>query len=169
MKKIQKPGVIAEIRKNFTESEAVFVVTQNRMTVANSDDLRRKLRAAGGIYLVCKNTLARLGVQATAFETVKPYLTGQTALVFSKNIADTAKVVQEYASKSDNKISVVCGGYADRLLTADDVVMLAKLPSMNELRAMFVALIQTPARRLATLSQAPASQIARVLGAYSEK
>jgi large subunit ribosomal protein L10 len=169
LKKTQKPAVIAAIEKNFKESEAVFVINQNRMTVANSEDLRRQLRSAGATYLVCKNTLARLGVKDTSFGSILPHLVGQTALVFAKNIVGAAKVVHEYASKSEDKISVVCGGYADRLLTAADVVMLAKLPSMDELRAKIIAVIQTPARQLAVLLQTPASQIARVLGAYSEK
>jgi large subunit ribosomal protein L10 len=108
-------------------------------------------------------------VEGTSFGVILPHLVGQTALVFAKNIVEAAKVVQEYASKSEDKISVVCGGYAHRLLMTADVMMLAKLPSMDELRAKIIAVVQTPARQLAVLLQTPASQIARVLGAYSEK
>lgn len=169
MEKNKKSDLVAKIKQRFLESEAVFVVNQNRLTVAETESLRKQLRAVQSVYLVAKNTLARLAVKDTDFECVSEKLGGQTALVFSKDITGSAKVVSEYASKSDEKLSVVCGGYQGNLLSVAEVKTLASLPSMDELRAKIVAVIQTPAQRLATLSQAPASQLARVLKAYSEK
>ncbi|MBO6055500.1 MAG: 50S ribosomal protein L10 [Alphaproteobacteria bacterium] len=169
MEKNKKSDLIAKIKQRFQESEAVFVVNQNRLTVAETEDLRKQLRAVQSVYLVAKNTLARLAVKDTDFECVSEKLGGQTALVFSKDITGSAKVVSEYASKSDEKLSVVCGGYQGKMLSVAEIKTLASLPSMDELRAKIVAVIQTPAQRMATLSQAPASQLARVLKAYSEK
>lgn len=169
MEKNKKSDLVAKIKQRFLESEAVFVVNQNRLTVAETEDLRKQLRAVQSVYLVAKNTLARLAVKDTDFEYVTEKLGGQTALVFSKDITGSAKVVSEYASKSDEKLSVVCGGYQGKMLSVAEVKTLASLPSMDELRAKIVAVIQTPAQRMATLSQAPASQLARVLKAYSEK
>ena len=169
MEKNKKSDLIAKIKQRFQESEAVFVVNQNRLTVAETEDLRKQLRAVQSVYLVAKNTLTRLAVKDTDFECVTEKLGGQTALVFSKDITGSAKVVSEYASKSDEKLSVVCGGYQGKMLSVAEVKTLASLPSMDELRAKIVAVIQTPAQRMATLSQAPASQLARVLKAYSEK
>ncbi|MDR2067613.1 MAG: 50S ribosomal protein L10 [Holosporaceae bacterium] len=169
MLKNKKTAVIAEIKRRLADSDAVFVVNQNKMTVAESEELRRRLKNAASSYLVAKNTLARLAVSGSAFECVLPHLEGQTALVFSKDITGSAKIVCEYSSKSEDKIAVVCGGYDQRLLSASEVGMLAQLPSMDELRAKIVAVIQTPAQRMATLLQAPACQIARVLKGYSEK
>ena len=169
MEKNKKSDLIAKIKQRFQESEAVFVVNQNRLTVAETENLRKQLRAVQSVYLVAKNTLTRLAVKDTDFECVSEKLGGQTALVFSKDITGSAKVVSEYASKSDEKLSVVCGGYQGKMLSVAEVKTLASLPSMDELRAKIVAVIQTPAQRMATLSQAPASQLARVLKAYSEK
>ena len=169
MEKNKKSELVAKIKQRFQESEAVFVVNQNRLTVAETESLRKQLRAVQSVYLVAKNTLARLAVKGTDFECVSEKLGGQTALVFSKDITGSAKVVSEYASKSDEKLSVVCGGYQGKMLSVAEVKTLASLPSMDELRAKIIAVIQTPAQRMATLSQAPASQLARVLKAYSEK
>lgn len=169
MEKNKKSELVAKIKQRFQESEAVFVVNQNRLTVAETESLRKQLRAVQSVYLVAKNTLARLAVKDTDFECVSEKLGGQTALVFSKDITGSAKVVSEYASKSDEKLSVVCGGYQGKMLSVAEVKTLASLPSMDELRAKIIAVIQTPAQRMATLSQAPASQLARVLKAYSEK
>ena len=169
MEKNKKSELVAKIKQRFQESEAVFVVSQNRLTVAETESLRKQLRAVQSVYLVAKNTLTRLAVKDTDFECVSEKLGGQTALVFSKDITGSAKVVSEYASKSDEKLSVVCGGYQGKMLSVAEVKTLASLPSMDELRAKIIAVIQTPAQRMATLSQAPASQLARVLKAYSEK
>ncbi len=169
MEKNKKSELVAKIKQRFQESEAVFVVNQNRLTVAETESLRKQLRAVQSVYLVAKNTLTRLAVKDTDFECVSEKLGGQTALVFSKDITGSAKVVSEYASKSDEKLSVVCGGYQGKMLSVAEVKTLASLPSMDELRAKIIAVIQTPAQRMATLSQAPASQLARVLKAYSEK
>ena len=169
MEKNKKSDLVAKIKQRFLESQAVFVVNQNRLTVAETESLRKQLRSVQSVYLVAKNTLARLAVKDTDFECVAEKLGGQTALVFSKDITGSAKVVSEYASKSDEKLSVVCGGYQGKMLSVAEVKTLASLPSMDELRAKIIAVVQTPAQRLATLSQAPASQLARVLKAYSEK
>jgi large subunit ribosomal protein L10 len=169
VKRNEKSEVVAKIQRRFQESEAVFVVNQNKMTVSETENLRKQLRDANSAYLVSKNTLTRLAVKDTDFECVLPHLSGQTALVFSKDITGSAKVISEYASKSDDKIIIVCGGYGGRLLSDKDVKILAQLPSMDELRAKIIAVIQTPAQRMATLLQAPACQIARVLKGYSEK
>jgi large subunit ribosomal protein L10 len=169
VKRDEKSEVVARIRQSFRENEAIFVVNQNKMTVVETENLRRQLRSVDSSYLVAKNTLTRLAVKDTDFECILPHLNGQTALVFSKDITGSAKVISEYASKSEDKIVVVCGGYSGRLLEAKDVKTLAQLPSLNELRAKIIAVVQTPAQRMATLLQAPACQIVRVLRGYSEK
>ncbi|MDR1561452.1 MAG: 50S ribosomal protein L10 [Holosporaceae bacterium] len=169
MEKAKKSEVMAKIKRCFKESEAVVVVSQNKMTVAETESLRKQLRSVDSCYLVAKNTLARLAVLDTAFECISEHFNGQMALVFSKNITGSAKVISEYAAKSDDKLVVVCGGFESRLLSASDIQMLAQLPPMNALRAKIVAVVQAPAQRMVTLLQAPACQIARVLKGYSEK
>lgn len=169
MEKSKKPEIIAKIKQSFDESEALFIVNQNKMTVVDTENFRKQLKAASARYFVSKNTLSKIAVEDSQFECVSPYLNGQTALIFSKNLIDSAKVIQEYSSKSDGKITIVCGGYDGKLLSIAEVKTLSQLPSMDELRAKIIAVISTPAQRLATLSQAPASQIARVLSAYSQK
>ncbi len=169
MEKSKKTDLIAKIKQRFNESEAVFAVNQNKLTVAETEKFRKQLRDVKSTYLVAKNTLARIAVKDTSFECILPHLSGQTALVFSADITGSAKVVSEFADKSEDKVAVICGGYNGKVLSVAEVKTLASLPSMDELRAKIVAVIKTPAQRLATLSQAPASQLARVLQAYSKK
>jgi len=64
---------------------------------------------------------------------------------------------------------LIGGAMGETLLDKQGVEALAKLPSMDEVRQQLVALISTPATRIATISQAPALQVARVVQAYADK
>jgi len=79
-----------------------------------------------------------------------------------------AKVAVDYANRNA-KLSIVGGSLGDRQLDAAGVKSLATLPSLDQLRAKFVGLLQTPATRIAAVLQAPGAQVARVLDAYAKK
>ncbi|MFP5433759.1 MAG: 50S ribosomal protein L10, partial [Alphaproteobacteria bacterium] len=79
-----------------------------------------------------------------------------------------AKVAVEFA-KTNDKIEIVGGAMGGMLLDAEGVKALASMPSLDELRAKIIGLIQAPATKLATVIQTPASQLARVFNAYAEK
>ena len=79
-----------------------------------------------------------------------------------------AKVVVTYAKKND-KIAVLGGGFGKEVLDESGVKALASLPSLDELHAKIACLVSTPATRIAGVLQAPAGQLARVLGAYGAK
>lgn len=169
MEKSKKSDIIAKINSEAQKSEVVFAVNQNAMTVAETEGLRKKLREVSSSYLVSKNTLARLGFKDSPCECLIDKLHGQTAIVFSNNITAAAKVISEFSSANEAKMSIVCGAYQGSLLSIEQVKMLANMPSMDELRAKIIAVIQTPAQRLAVVSKEPGAQIARLLHAYSEK
>ncbi|MGO8565265.1 50S ribosomal protein L10, partial [Rhizobium ruizarguesonis] len=78
------------------------------------------------------------------------------------------KVVMDFA-KTNDKIIVLGGAMGTNTLNADAVKSLATLPSLDELRAKLMGMIQTPATRIAGVVAAPASQLARVLAAYAKK
>ena len=79
-----------------------------------------------------------------------------------------ARIINDFA-KTNDKLEIVGGAMGGQILDADGVKALASLPSLDELRAKLVGLIVAPATKLATITQAPAAQIARVLSAYAEK
>ncbi|MDR2765870.1 MAG: 50S ribosomal protein L10 [Holosporaceae bacterium] len=170
MEKSKKSEIIAKLVECFSGCEAAFLVNQDRMTVAETEDLRRRLKAASSSYFVAKNTLIQLALnQCGLFEWFRDNLLGQSALVFSKNVTEAAKIISELAAKGDGKMRVVCGGHEGRALSPAEVKMLGQLPSMDELRSRIIAVVQTPAQRLAALLVAPAGKITRVIRCYSEK
>ncbi|WP_033921594.1 50S ribosomal protein L10 [Sphingomonas sp. 37zxx] len=168
MDRSQKTDAVAALNSTFNEV-AVVVVTRNLgMTVAQSTLLRTKMREAGASYKVSKNSLARIALVGTEYEGLSDLLTGPVALATSTDPVAAAKVVAEFA-KTNDKIEIVGGAMGSQMLDVDGVKALATLPSLDELRGKLVGLIVAPATKIATIAQAPAAQIARVLSAYAEK
>jgi large subunit ribosomal protein L10 len=164
----QKEERVAALHQAFEGATILVVTHQSGMTVAQSTDLRRQMRAAGANFAVTKNRLARIALQGTPFEPMADLLTGPTAVAFSKDPVAAAKVAVGYAAKND-KLVIVGGALGGRVLDRQGVEALAKLPSLDELRAQLIGLIQTPATRIAGVLQAPAGQLARVFNAYATK
>jgi len=164
----EKAELIASLNKGFADINLLVVTRQSGLTVAEVSDLRRKVRAAGASYKVSKNRLTRLALEGTAFKDIGSLLTGPTAIAASKDPVAAAKAVSAYA-KDNVKLTIVGGSLNGQTLDADGVKELASLPSLDELRAKLLAILQTPATRIAGVVQAPAGQLARVLSAYGSK
>jgi large subunit ribosomal protein L10 len=168
MDRAQKAELVAELNATFSEVSVVVVTRNLGLTVAQSTDLRNKMRDAGAQYRVAKNKLAKIAAQGTPYSTLSELLIGPTALATSKDPVAAAKIVVEFA-KTNDKLEIVGGAMGEIILNVDGVKALATLPSLDELRGKIVGLLVAPATKLATITQAPAAQIARVLGAYAEK
>lgn len=168
MDRTEKAALVDTLHGTFSEAAVVVVTKQVGMTVAEVDDLRRKMRAAGARYKVTKNRIARLALKGTQYENLDGVFTGPTAIATSADPVAAAKVAVEFAN-SNEKLTIVAGAIGAKLLDAEQVKALAKLPSLDELRAMLVGLLQTPATRVAGVLQAPAGQLARVFAARAEQ
>lgn len=168
MDRSQKEKLVATLQTALTDTVCVVVTHQTGMTVEEVTELRRQMRAAGASFKVTKNRLARLALVGTKFEPLSPMFTGPTAIAFSRDPVAAAKVAVEFANKND-KLRIVGGSLGEVQLDVEGVKSLATLPSLDQLRAKLIGLLQTPATRIAVVLQAPGSQIARVLSAHAEK
>lgn len=168
MDRSQKADAVAQLNATLNEAGVVVVTRNLGLTVAQATDLRAKMREAGAAYKVAKNSLARLAIADTDYVAIGDYLTGPSALATSVDPVAAAKAVVEFA-KSNDKIEIVGGAMGALLLDADGVKALASMPSLDELRAKLVGLVQAPATKLAQLATAPAAKLARVVGAYAAK
>ena len=126
------------------------------------------MREAGASFKVTKNSLTKIAAKDTAYEGISDLLTGPIALASSIDPVAAAKVVAEFAKTTD-KLEIVGGSMGNIVLDVDGVQALATLPSLDELRAKIVGLVQAPATKVVQIIQAPAGQIARVLSAHAEK
>lgn len=168
MERSQKEKLVTTLRHALADTTCVVITHQTGLTVAEVTELRRQMRAAGASFKVTKNRLARLALAGTKFERLSPMFTGPTAIAYSRDPVAAAKVAVEFANKND-KLRVIGGGLGERQLDAEGVKALATLPSLDQLRARFIGLLQTPAGRIAAVLQAPGSQLTRVLDAYAKK
>ncbi|MFM2410201.1 MAG: hypothetical protein RL481_1029 [Pseudomonadota bacterium] len=168
MNRSEKTDAVAALNATFNEA-AVVVVTRNLgLTVGQSTDLRNKMRDAGASYKVAKNRLAKIALNDTPYGSLSDLLTGPTALATSGDPVAAAKVAVEFA-KTNDKLEIVGGAMGATVLDVEGVKALASLPSLDELRAKLIGLVQAPATKVVQVIQAPAGQLARVFGAYAAK
>ncbi len=168
MDRAQKSAAVAELNRTFAESGVVVVTRNLGLTVAQSTALRVKMRDAGASYKVAKNRLVRIAAEGTPYAALSDLLTGPTALSTSADPVAAAKAIVEFAKTSD-RLEIVGGAMGDTVLDVDGVKALATLPSLDELRAKIVGLVQAPATKIVQIVQAPAGQLARVFAAYADK
>jgi len=164
----KKQETIENLKGALSDAQLVVLLHNHGLTVAEVSDLRRKVRAAGAGYKVAKNTLTKLVIKDTQFASLDGLLTGPIAIAYSKDAVAAAKVISEYANTND-KIKIVGGVLDGQALSLAAIKNLATLPSLDELRAKIVGLLQAPATKIAGILQAPAGQLARVIGAYANK
>lgn len=168
MDRSQKAEAVAQLNAVFNEVGVVVVTRNLGMSVAQSTALREKVREAGASYKVAKNRLAKLAIAETDYVGIGDFLTGPTAIATSVDPVAAAKAVVDFAKTTD-KIEIVGGAMGSQVLNADGVKALASMPSLDELRAKLIGLVQAPATKIAQLSTAPAAKLARVFGAYAAK
>ena len=168
LERSEKTELIEGLNKVFSSVNLVVVTRPTGLTVAETTELRRQMRAVGAGYRVTKNTLAKRALAGTAFEGLADMFVGPTAIAYSQDPVAAAKAAVEFAEKNQ-KLVIVGAAFERQVLDAARVAALAKLPSLDQLRGTLVGLIQAPATRIARVIQAPAGQLARVLNAYATK
>lgn len=168
MDRSQKADSVAYLNGLFNQAGAVVVTRNLGMTVAQTTALRTKIREAGATYKVAKNRLAKLAIQDTDYVGIGDLFTGPTAIAASSDPVAAAKVIVEFAKTCD-RIEILGGGMATMVLDVNGIKALATMPSLDELRAKLIGLIQAPATKIAQVITAPAGKLARVFAAYAEK
>ncbi|OYU36641.1 50S ribosomal protein L10 [Novosphingobium sp. PASSN1] len=168
MDRSQKAESVAFLNEVFGEAGAVVITRNLGMTVAQSTALRIKIREAGASFKVAKNSLAKIAIAGTDYEGLSEFFTGPTAIAASADPVAAAKAVVDFA-KTNDKLEIVGGAMGSVVLNADGIKALATMPSLDEMRAKLIGLIQAPATKIAQLTTAPAAKLARVFAAYAEK
>ena len=170
MDRAQKSQLVNDLKENLSQSTIAIITRQSGLTVDEVSDLRGRVRQANenSSYKVMKNTLVRLAVAGGDYEPLKDHMTGPTAIACADEPVGIAKAIVGFA-KDNERLEVIGGVMDGQLMSAADVNLLATLPSLDELRAMLIAVIQAPATKVARIAQAPATKLARVFDAYASK
>lgn len=165
----EKKYLVEEVANRLKESEYVFLTNYFRITVAETADLRARLAEQDAEFHVVKNTILQQAVKALELPELDDMLDGQIAVVSGgKNPSEVAKVLQKFHKEKD-KVAVKGGSLGDRLLTADEIDALSKLPSLDTLRAQLMGLLNTPATQFVGVINAVPQSVVTVLKAYADK
>jgi large subunit ribosomal protein L10 len=169
MDRAQKAESIETLKGVLADSGAVVVTHYMGLTVAEMTELRGRLRKEGAKLQVVKNTLIQKALNGAAGAEGDALFKGPVAIAYGPDAVSAAKVVTQYA-KDNEKFSVVGGLLGQTtILDLKAVSALATLPSLDQIRAQLIGLLNAPATKVAGVLQAPAGQLARVFNAYATK
>ena len=146
----------------------MVVAHYSGLNVPQMQALRRQMRQAGAVVKVAKNRLAKLALDGTDGAVVVPLLKGPTLIAYSADPIAAPKAAADFA-KGNEKFVILGGAMGKLALDANGVRALAALPSLDELRAKIIGLVQAPATKVAQLLNAPGAKVARVVQAYASK
>jgi large subunit ribosomal protein L10 len=169
MDKTNTPAHSAALRQRIEDVSALVLVEYERLTVAESEDLRKKFREAGCSFRVYKNSIVRYAVVGTPHEAVVPLLAGVTGLAFNADDPGApARVARDYA-KTNDKVRIKGGVIDGEMLDAARCATLADMPGPRELKAQFLALLNTPATSLVRVLSAAPQSLLYLLNARKDK
>jgi large subunit ribosomal protein L10 len=155
---------VSTLHDVFKDTGVVVVAHYAGLTVAQMTDYRQKVKAAGGMVKVAKNNLARLALKDTPYSGIADLFKGPTCVAYSKDPIAAAKVAVAFA-KGNDKLVVLGGAMGNTVLDAKGVKALADLPSLDELRAKLIGLLNAPATKIARTIKEPGAKLARVVQA----
>jgi large subunit ribosomal protein L10 len=162
-----KKELITDLNGMFKHAGVVVVAHYSGLNVAQMQALRRQMKHAGATVKVAKNRLAKLALEGTDAAVIVPLLKGPTLIAYSGDPVAAPKVAADFA-KSNDRLVILGGSMGKTALDANAVKALAALPSLDELRAKLVGLVQAPATKVAQLVNAPAAKLARVVQAFAK-
>ena len=166
--KERKHELVARYEVWIKDSEALFLTEFSGLDMPAIDELRSKVREAGGEFHIMKNRLAKLAFKSSGLDVPEEYLTGSTAIgIAFEDAPAVAKAIADFAKESD-AVSIKGGFFSGDLVSNDDVIRLAELPPLPVVRSQFMALLNTPATQLARLLSEPGRQIAQILKSYAD-
>jgi large subunit ribosomal protein L10 len=163
-----KSEFVTELGEVFKATNVVVVAHYSGLTVAQMQNLRRQMKQAGASVKVAKNRLAKIALEGTDVASIAPLLKGPTVIAYSGDPIAAPKVAVNFA-KTNEQFVILGGAMGKTALDQNGIRALAALPSLDELRAKIVGLIQAPATKVAQVINAPAAKLARVVQAYASK
>lgn len=168
MDRAAKRELVGQLHDVLKDTGVVVVAHYTGLTVAQMTDYRQRLKAAGGTVKVAKNRLVKLALQDTDCAGISDLFKGQTCLAYSKDPITAAKIAVGYAKEND-KLVILGGAMGQTVLDANGVKALAELPSLDELRAKLIGLLNAPATKVVRTLNEPAAKLARVLQAKASQ
>ncbi len=168
MDRAAKSELVTQLHQVFKDTGVVVVAHYSGMTVAQMTDFRNRIKSVGGKVKVAKNRLARIALEDTNASGIADLFTGPTCIAYSDDPVAAAKTAVAYAKEND-KLVILGGAMGATVLDPNGVKALAELPSLDELRAKLIGLLNAPATKIARTINEPGAQLARVIQAKAQQ
>jgi large subunit ribosomal protein L10 len=164
-----KEQLLAEYENGLAQAPHAFLLGYQGITVPQVTELRNKVRASGGEYVVVKNTLALRAIDSKALGQLKEHFVGPTAVVFSqKDPVALAKALTD-SVKDIPALQFKAGLVEGRAIAAEQIRDIASLPSREELIAKLLFLMQSPVTRFVRVLAAVPQSFVMVLDQVRKK
>jgi large subunit ribosomal protein L10 len=164
-----KEELLAEYENGLAQAPHAFLLGYQGITVPQVTELRNKVRASGGEYVVVKNTLALRAIDSKALSQLKDHFVGPTAVVYSsKDPVALAKALTD-SVKDMPALQFKAGLVEGRAIAAEQIKDIASLPSREELIAKLLFLLQSPITRFARVLAAVPQSFVAVLDQVRQK
>ena len=165
----EKNLIIDEIKTRVDRAPYVLLTDYTGMHVEQFNELRNRLSGAHAEFRVVKNNLLRRALQGSNLPDLESHLHGQSAVVLGdSDVSAAAKVLKSFTAEFQKpKLKV---GILDRaVVNVEQIMALAELPAKEVLQAKLLGLLLAPGSTLVRLINTPASQVAQVIKAHSDK
>lgn len=164
-----KKAIVAEVSEVAQGALSAVIADYRGLTSSQMTDLRKQARENGVYLRVVRNTLAKRAVEGTEFECLKDVLVGPTVLAFSQeDPGAAARLIQDFA-KGNKELEVKALSISGQLLGAEQIDVLAKMPTLDQARAMLMSVMIAPVTKLArTLNEFP-SKVTRAVAAVADQ
>ena len=151
MKRSEKKEFVQKLTEEIKSSSSVIVTHYSGLSVNESEQLRTEMRDNGAKFKVTKNRLTKLALEQTQFKNLADLFTGPTAIAYSEDPVASAKVAVSFEKKLD-KFKIIGGGYDGEKIDLEKINFLATLPSLDQIRAKLLGLLNAPAQKIASIS-----------------
>ena len=168
MKRSDKNDFVQNLKEELKNSSSVVVAHYAGLSVSETDNLRKEMRSNGAKFKVTKNRLTKIALTGTPYESIEDLFTGPTAIAYSSDPVAPARISVEFEKKFEN-FKILGGSYEGEKIDNVKINFLATLPSLDQIRAKLLGLLNAPAQKIASITQAPGGQLARLINARSEQ
>lgn len=145
----QKQEQVTALANQIKEAKLVLLTDYRGINVTDDTELRKSLRNAKAEYRVIKNNITRRALQECGIEGLEAQLEGPTAVILgNEDYLEPAKAIYEYAKKNEN-YKIKGGIIEGKVMTAEEIITLAKLPSRQTLLGMLAGALLGNVTKLA--------------------
>jgi large subunit ribosomal protein L10 len=164
-----KKAIVAEVADVASKALSAVAADYRGLTVTEMTELRAKARK-NGIYLrVVRNTLAKRALENTDFECMRDVLTGSVFLAFSQADPGAVARLLKDAMRDYEKLTVCALALGGKLLNAEDIDIVAKLPTRDQALAILMSVMNAPITKLVRTMAEPYAMLVRTVAAISDK